>query len=149
MFHNVWVVGIDDKKSVKTKLIVTILTHIDHISEADNNFQYRSRLSSKWPYCQALRSRVNLTVFFLRFSICLKCNFNRKYVSSTRKTCKNYINSIQIDPKYILSSMTILVSFVKYNKNTPNSRKSIEIHFKKTDSKYRWFGKGFIELNSF
>ena len=37
MFHNVWVVGIDDKKSVKTKLIVTILTHIDHISEADNN----------------------------------------------------------------------------------------------------------------
>ena len=119
------------QKIVKTKLIVTILTHIDHISEADNNFQYRSTLSSKWPYCQALRSRVNLTVFFLCFSICLKCNFNRKYVSSTRKTCKNYINSIQIDPNYILSSMTIFVLFVKYNKNTPNSGKSIEIHFKK------------------
>ena len=27
--------------------------------------------------------------------------------------------------------MTILVLLVKYNKNTPNSGKSIEIHFKK------------------
>ena len=52
-------------------------------------------------------------------------------VSSMGRTFQNYINSIQIDPKYILSSMTILVLFVKYNKNTPNSGKSIEIHFKK------------------
>ena len=34
------------------------------------------------------------------------------------------INSIQIDPKYILSSMTILVLFIKYNNNTPNSGKN-------------------------
>ena len=45
--------------------------------------------------------------------------------------------------------MPILVLFVKYNTNTPNSGKNIDIHFKKTDSKYRWFGKGFVKLNFF
>ena len=47
------------------------------------------------------------------------------------KTFQNYISSIRIDSKYILSSMTILVLFVKYNTNTPNSGKNIEIHLKK------------------
>ena len=66
------------------------------------------------------------------------------------KTFQTYISSIRIDSKYILNSMTILVLFVKYSKNTPTSGKNIEIHLKKkTDSKYRWFGKGFVELNSF
>ena len=66
------------------------------------------------------------------------------------RTFQNYISSIRIDSKYILSSMTILVLFVKYSKNTPNSGKNIEILLKKkTDSKYSWFGKGFAELNSF
>ena len=46
------------------------------------------------------------------------------------RTFQNYISSIRIDSKYILSSMTILVLFVKYSKNTPNSGKNIEIHFK-------------------
>ena len=39
-----------------------------------------------------------------RLSVCLKCSFNVKYVSNTRKTCQNYINNIQIDLKYIFSS---------------------------------------------
>ena len=47
------------------------------------------------------------------------------------KTFQNYISSIRIDSKYILNSMTILVLFVKYSKNTPTSGKNIEIHFKK------------------
>ena len=32
----------------------------------------------------------------------------------------NYINGIQIDLKYILSSYDYFGLFVKYNKNTPN-----------------------------
>ena len=47
------------------------------------------------------------------------------------RTFQNYISSIRIDSKYILSSMTILVLFVKYSKNTPNSGKNIEIRLKK------------------
>ena len=47
------------------------------------------------------------------------------------KNFQNYISSIRIDSKYILNSMTILVLFVKYSKNTPTSGKNIEIHLKK------------------
>ena len=47
------------------------------------------------------------------------------------KTFQNYISSIRIDSKYILNSMTILVLFVKYSKNTPTSGKNVEIHLKK------------------
>ena len=47
------------------------------------------------------------------------------------KTFQNYISSIRIDSKYILNSMTILVLFLKYSKNTPTSGKNIEIHLKK------------------
>ena len=47
------------------------------------------------------------------------------------KTFQTYISSIRIDSKYILNSMTILVLFVKYSKNTPTSGKNIEIHLKK------------------
>ena len=36
----------------------------------------------------------------------------------------NYINSIQIDLKYILSPYDYFVLFVKYNKNTSNRRKN-------------------------
>ena len=59
-----------------------------------------------------------------RLSVCLKCSFNVKYVSNTRKTCQNYINNIQIDLKYIFSSYDYF-GFIrkkkkKINKNTLN-----------------------------
>ena len=42
----------------------------------------------------------------------------------------NYINSIQIDLKYILSSYDYFVLFLKYNKNTPNWGKNSFKSFK-------------------
>ena len=47
---------------------------------------------------------VSALVLKYGLSICLKWIFNTKYISTTGKTSLNYIISIQIDPKYLLSS---------------------------------------------